>query len=132
MQRVPVEQRHQHRRRGFDRPVAPALAVGDETDNFVFQHFLEKRRRRVAARQAMALDEFEEPLGKQPGARLISFVAKILRKRRVRHQPALLGRKQRGYPRARPLHRQQRLRLASNASFERRMQQDVVRGHGHG
>ena len=121
MQRVPVEQRHQHRRRGFDRPVAPALAVGDETDDFVFQHFLEKRRRRVAARKTMALDEFEESLGKQPGARVISFVAKIPSKRRVRHQPALLGRKQRGYPRTRLLHRQQRLRLASNAPFERRM-----------
>ena len=80
----------------------------------------------------MALDDFEEPLGKQPGTRFIGFVAKILSQRRVRHQPALLGRKQRGHPRAGLLHRQQRLRLGSNASFERWMQQDFVRGHGHG
>ena len=103
MQRVPVEQPHQNRRRGFDWPVASSLAIGDETDHFVFQHFLEKRRRRVAAGEVVLLDEFEKALAEQPRARLIGFIAKILRQRRVCHQPALLGRKQRGDPGARSL-----------------------------
>jgi hypothetical protein len=47
-------------------------------------------------------------------------------------QPALLRRKQRSHPRTGLVHRYQRLRLDSNASFERRMQQDIVRSHGHG
>ncbi|MBA4035209.1 MAG: hypothetical protein C0480_11485 [Bradyrhizobium sp.] len=105
MQLMPAKQRHLYRRRGFHRPVAPALAVGDKTDNFVFQQFLEKRRRRVTARQAVTLHDFKEPLGKQPSALFIGFVAKILSQRRVRHQPALVRPEQRGHPRTGLVHR---------------------------
>ena len=131
MQRKPVEQRHQHRRHRLDRTVAPALAAGNETDHVVFQQFLHKGRGGVAAREPMLLDKLEEALGKQPGARIIRFIAKIFRQCCVRHQPALLGRKQRGDPRARFLDLQQRLRLAANAWRQRGVSQDVGCGHCH-
>jgi hypothetical protein len=84
MQRVPVEQGHQHRRRGLERAIAAALVVRDEADDVVFQHPLEKGRRGVAACKLMALDEFEEVLGKQACAHGSRLVAEILRQGRVR------------------------------------------------
>ena len=79
MQRVPLEQGHQHRRRGLERAVAPARAVGDETDDVVFQHLLEKSRRGVAACKLMARDDLQETFGKHPGARITRLAAEILR-----------------------------------------------------
>ena len=86
MQRVPVEQRHQHRRRGLERAVTPALAAGDEADQCRILHFLQKGRRGVAAGEVMALDAFEEAFGQQD--RCPDCRARCENTARARHAPS--------------------------------------------
>jgi hypothetical protein len=115
--------------------IASAGAVWDNTDNVVFQHLLQKRRGGVPACDVVLRDNFEEALRYEPPTcptHLLGFAAEIQSERRVSHQPALLCRKHRRYPRRRSLYRQQRLRLAADALFERGMNQDLVCGHCHG
>ena len=86
----------------------------------------------VAAGEIVTHDEFADPLRQQAAARLGGFVAEVLRERRLRHQPALLGRKRRCHAWARLMEEQKRLRLAASAGAKGWMRQDMVGIHRHG
>ena len=113
------------------RALALTLGLRDIADDAVFQQLLEKGRRGIPACKFMALDEIENVLGQKPGAGATRSGTKILRKRRVSHEPTLLGREQRRDPLARFVDQQQRSGLPANALVKRGTNQDVIRCHRH-
>ena len=80
-------------------PLSGTMAYPDRMGD-TYPHLLEEGRRGVPACDLIAFDDIEQAGHRQPGAGTVGDnIAEMERDRRVGHQPALPGPKQRGQPR---------------------------------